>query len=152
MARMLFEKNSKKKVALIEQDYYRVIFNPPGGGGKLNSATIHKMIYHNVVTALNDGYDVILEGILSVKSYEKVLESIFKKHPKENYLFYFDISFEETIRRHGTRVVKGKQFGRKEMQEWYPGSHRSNHKLEMLIPESYSIKQTIAFIKKKTGL
>ena len=102
VARRLFE-SAKQKTCLIEQDYYRFIFNPAGGGSRPNSDTIHKMIKLNVLAALDDGYDVILEGILSVKSYAELLNDIFRQHPKNNFMFYFDISFEETVRRHHTK-------------------------------------------------
>ncbi len=150
IAKMLF-KNAGQKVCLIEQDHYRFIFKPAGGGSKANGATIHKMIKDNVLTALRDGYDVILEGILSVKSYGAVLESIFTEHPDENYIFYFDISFEETLRRHTTRDPKENSFGEEEMKEWYPDAHRSNHELEKIIPETFSIKETVQFIEKTSN-
>ena len=72
----LFE-GAVRRVCLIEQDHYRFIFRPAGGGSLPNSATIHRMIEHNVMAALIDGYDVILEGILSVRSYGLVLDRLF---------------------------------------------------------------------------
>lgn len=168
-SKILFD-GAKKRTALIEQDYYRFIFNPPGGGKKPNSDTIHKMIKNDVLIALQDGYDVILEGILSVKAYDKVLEDIFAQHPKENYIFYFDIGFEETVKRHKARQqaaqnngnnklvqdekrgLRLQQFGEKEMQEWYSAAHKSNHSLEKIIPETFSVEETISYIKKITKL
>ncbi len=149
IAKLLFKK-AKRKVCLIDQDHYRFIFKPAGGGSKANGSTIHKMIESDVLIALKDGYDVILEGILSVKSYSEVLESIFNKHPKENYIFYFDVSFKETLKRHAARTLKAPKFGEQEMKGWYPAAHRSNHKLERVIPERFSIKDTVGFIKKTT--
>lgn len=151
VAKALFE-SAKRKTAFIDQDYYRFIFKPAGGGSKPNSDTIHKMILHNTLQALSDGYDVILEGILSVRSYGRVLDEIFTKHPKNNYIFYFDISFKETVRRHKTRKLKNAQFGESEMREWYPVAHRSNHKFEHIIPESFTIKDTVAYIKEVSEL
>ena len=146
VAKKLFKK-AKHKICLIEQDYYRFIFKPAGGGSKPNKDTIHKMIKQNTIVALKDGYDVILEGILSVKSYADVLESIFSEHPTENYLFYFDVSFKETVRRHHTKPRKKKEgFGEADMKEWYPAAHRSNHKFERIIPEEYSIEETVRYI------
>jgi len=120
VAKIVFE-GAKRKIALIDQDHYRFIFRPAGGGSKPNTDTIHKMILHNTLQALNDGYDVILEGILSVRSYGEVLEEMFRRHPTENYMFYFDISFEETVRRHKTRVCKS-EVGEADMHEWYPAA------------------------------
>lgn len=144
-AKLLFEK-AQHKVVYVEQDHYRFMFKPAGGGSKANSDTIHKMIKSNVLTALEDGYDVILEGILSVKSYALVLDELFAAHTGENYLYYFDISFEETVRRHSFRKAKSMLFGDTEMREWYPAAHRSNHTLEQIIPESSTLDETVAYI------
>lgn len=109
------------------------------------------MIESNVLTALEDGYDVILEGILSVKSYSEVLERIFTKHPDDNHMYYFDISFDETVRRHATREKVG-DFGEEDMREWYPAAHKSDHKLERIIPESFSLQETVDFIVRTSSL
>lgn len=151
ISKLLFDK-ATHRIALIEQDYYRFIFKPAGGGGKPNSDTIHKMIKNNVLSALQDGYDVILEGILSVKSYDAILDEIFEAHDGENYMYYFDISFEETVRRHATRKGKALEFGASEMKEWYPIAHRSNHQLERVIPETHSVLDTLNQIVSETQL
>ncbi len=145
VAKILFKK-ANRRVALIDQDHYRFIFKPAGGGGKPNSDTIHKMIESDVIIALDAGYDVILEGILSVKSYSKVLDRIFVAHKGENYMYYFDISFKETVRRHNMRKTEMMKFTDKDMREWFPQAHRSGHELEEIIPESFSIDETVAHI------
>jgi len=73
IAKELFKK-TKGKTVLIQQDYYRFIFKPAEGGSKPNSDVIYRMIEHNTALALQSGYNVILEGILSVKSYQKSLK------------------------------------------------------------------------------
>lgn len=151
-AKTLFN-NASRRTALIDQDHYRFIFKPAGGGSKPNSDTIHKMIKGDVLIALHDGYDVILEGILSVQAYGEVLDDIFTQHPKENYIFYFNVSLEETIKRHTMKRLDPElpSFGEKEMREWYDNAHRSNHELESIIPETFSPEQTVDFIKKVSG-
>ena len=152
VAKKLFN-SSEYKVCLIEQDHYRFIFKPAGGGTKPNIDTIHQMIKANVLAALEDGYDVILEGILNVKSYAKVLDDIFSQHGGENYMYYFDISFEETVKRHKTKPLKKTGgFGEQDMREWYPAAHRSSHQLERIIPESYSLEKTVETILSESGL
>ena len=143
-AKIIF-KQAKNRIALIDQDHYRFIFKPAGGGSKPNSDTIHKMIKGDVLIALNDGYDVILEGILSVKSYAELLDEIFAAHKGENYMYYFDISFEETLKRHRTKP-NANDWTEEDMKEWYPSAHRSDHTLERIIPESYSLDETVAYI------
>jgi predicted kinase len=147
VAKVLFD-DAKQRTVLIDQDHYRYIFKPAGGGSKSNADTIHKMIKTNTLIALADGYDVILEGILSVKSYAKVLDDIFAQHPTQNYMFYFDVSFEETVRRHAIRKTNQHHFGEEDMREWYPAAHRSNHQLEQIIPEALTLDETVQFIKK----
>lgn len=151
VSKLLLE-GATHKIALIEQDYYRFIFKPAGGGSKPNSDAIHEMIKQNVITALSHGYDVILEGILSVKSYDAVLESIYSVHPNNNFVYYFDISFEETVRRHATRPDKMQQFSATDMEEWYPASKKSRQIHENIIPESYSIEDTLKKILTDTKL
>lgn len=91
-----------RQTAYIEQDQYRFMFKPPGGHDG-ETKTIHEMILHNALTALRDGYDVILEGILNQPSYHEVFEALVREHPKNNYAFYFDVSFDETVQRHRMR-------------------------------------------------
>lgn len=110
------------------------------------------MIKSDTLIALRDGYDVILEGILSVRSYGELLDEIFTGHPEKNYMFYFDVSLEETLRRHTGRETKLREFGETEMREWYPAAHRSNHRLEQLIPESLSLEETVRFIQQASGI
>ena len=151
VAKLLFEK-VQGRVALIEQDYYRFMFKPAGDGGKLHSTTTHQMIKSDVLIALENGYDVILEGILGEKSYSKVFEDIFAKHPEENYIYYFDISIEETIRRHKTRTVRDPGFTPEDMKSWFPAAHRSNHKFEKVIPEESSARDSAEFIVQTSAL
>lgn len=151
VAKLLFEK-ATNPTALIEQDHYRFMFKPSEGGGKANSVVVRKIIKHNILQTLSDGYDVILEGILSQNSYATLLEEIFVQHPEENYIFYFDISLEETMRRHETRVVSGPKFGPEKMKNWYSMAHKSNHKFERLVYEKNSIEDTLGYIINETKL
>lgn len=145
VARHLFER-AARRVCLIEQDHYRFIFRPAGGGSLPNSATIHRMIEHNVMAALVDGYDVILEGILSERSYGRVLDRLFSAGVSENFLYSFDVSLDETLRRHRTRPTTGRGFTEDDMRDWYPHAHPWGHELEQLIPESASLEDIVARI------
>jgi adenylate kinase family enzyme len=142
---------TERRTALIQQDHYRFIFKPAGGGGQHNSCVIHQMIEHNCTCALADGYDVILEGILSVKSYEAVLDRIIASHSGPSSIFYFDVSFEETAHRHESRRSTC-NFTVEDMRLWYADSHRSNHRLEKIIPEHYSEAEIVKFICRETSL
>ena len=149
VARQLFERASSR-VCLIQQDHYRFIFRPAGGGSLPNAATIHRMIEHNVTAALADGYNVILEGILSQRSYGEVIDRLFEAGRSVNFLYSFDISIEESLRRHRTRVVDGPGFTEDDMRDWYPHAHPWGHHIERLIPESASLDETVRQITNDT--
>ncbi len=144
IAKKLFE-NSKTKTALIQQDHYRFIFNPAGGGSKTNAKVIHQMIEHNTKAALRQGYNVILEGVLGSKNYDEIIDRIIAEHSGSSYIFYFDISFQETLKRHNTKAERS-EFGEEEMRVWYPASYKSGHALEKLIPEAFSVDETVQYI------
>lgn len=142
---------AKNPIVLIEQDHYRFIFRPPGAGGKANSHTIGRLIKSSVLIALEDGYDVILEGILSARRYRPLLDDLLAAHTSDSHLFYFNVSLDESIRRHNTKA-KPHGFGEADLKQWYPAAQRSNHPMERLIPESYSLTEAVAFVLESSGL
>jgi predicted kinase len=147
-AKAVFEK-ATSRIALIEQDYYRFIFKQSGDGSKSNSAAIHKMIKSDVLIALEEGYNVVLEGILSPKSYDKIIEDIMAQHRGETYIYYFDISFEETVRRHATR---NEDFKPEDMKEWFAVSYKSEVHTEIIITESSALEDTVSRILVQTRI
>jgi 2-phosphoglycerate kinase len=143
VAQALF-KNASQPTVLIQQDYYRFIFKP--AGGKLNSKSIHKMIKANVLVALEDGYNVILEGIFNVHSYTGTFKEIFAVHPENNFMFTFDISFEETLRRHRTKPNKD-EWSESDMKDWYHPQDFMGYDFEEVIPEAYSQTEIVQKIQ-----
>jgi adenylate kinase family enzyme len=142
-AKELF-KGAKRPTAFIEQDHYRFMLKPPGG--KLHSKTIHQMILQDTLTALGDGYDVILEGLLTMKSYGEVFKKLIREHPTENYMFYFDISFDETLRRNSSRITKG-MFTEEDMRQWYKPHDVTGYDFEHVISDRNTLKQTLGQIR-----
>lgn len=65
----------------------------------------------------NIGYDVIIEGILARKNYGTMFNEVIALFD-EVYIYYLDISFEETLRRHKTKP-NAHEFGEELMREWY---------------------------------
>ena len=61
---------------------------------------------------------VILEGIFIADWYRELFEAAIEMYGSEIYAYYFDIPFEETVRRHQTRS-KAAEFGATEMREWW---------------------------------
>jgi adenylate kinase family enzyme len=148
VAKALFEQ-AKRPAALIGQDQYR--FNLKPAGGTLGSKTMQKMVKASVLAALEDGYDVILEGIFKVKTWKVIFDGIFKEHPKDNYIFYFDISFEETIHRHRTKPNKN-EWSEENMKSWFKVKDFLGYDSEYAIDEKSSKNETINKVKEIAGI
>jgi hypothetical protein len=76
---------------------------------------------------------------------------VFEEHPDENYLFYLDVSFGETLKRHQSRPEKA-DFGVDEMKRWWDYASPTSHLTEKIIPESSSLAETLKTIRQVTGL
>lgn len=61
---------------------------------------------------------VILEGILRADWYQPLFEFAVSLYGADIYAYYFDISFEETLKRHQTKP-NCDSFGAEEMRRWY---------------------------------
>jgi len=149
VARKLLD-TAKKKTAIIHQDSYRGIFNPPGGGHKHNGEVIALMIEHNTTTALKHGYNVILEGVLNVKMYQDTLDRIIENHVGDTHLFHLDVSLEETVER-GKKKSLSTLFTAEQLEEWYPASRVPYHNFETLLPQHFSCDDSLEFILDSLG-
>lgn len=151
VAKRLHEE-SKRKVVLIQQDYYREQILNDREGLKSSSKQMRlEMFETDIRIALRHGYNVIVEGILNTRTHLPIFESIWKDHPEENYLFYLDVSLEETLRRHKNRE-KSANFGSEEMKEWYEFASPTGLDWEVVIPEESSADESIAKIRSIAGL
>lgn len=128
-----------RPMAVIEQDYLRRILlkekDVPNG---LNIELIKK----TTLFLLDSSYDVIMEGIFDKKRYSKMFKEITEQHPTNNYFFYFDISLEETLRRHQYKPNQD-DFGEREMRNWYKEKDFLNFVNEVIIPEEFSLEETV---------
>ncbi len=111
------------------------------------------MIRQNILTALNDGYDVILEGILSTKSYKKDVDEILSHFPAEVHAFYFDVSLAEATRRHRSRPSRNTiSYTEDDLQTFYPPVYEPIYKDEKVIPETYSAHEAVTYILKTSEI
>lgn len=146
VAKALREK-SELKIAIVEQDYLRrFILKEKETEGNNNIA----LIKQTVEFALEHRYTVILEGILYFPRYGEMLKTLVEQCP-DNYFYYFDVSFDETLKRHATKP-NSHEFGEKEMREWYKPRDLTHFETEKVIPESYSLEQTVQFICSESKL
>ena len=81
---------------------------------------------------------VILEGILDSEVYRPVFEAAKEAFGEEIYAYYYDLPFEETLRRHATKP-NHMDFGEADMREWW-----KEKDLIGLIPETVFTKDVSA--------
>lgn len=86
----------------------------------------------------------IIEGIL----YSERYDSLFRALPAlfdPIHAYYFDVSFEETLRRHETRPQRT-LFGPEHMRDWWLDHDLLTVIPEAIIPESSTLDETVARI------
>lgn len=103
-----------EKTMLIQQDVVRrEILNVRDTSG--NSAI--KLIENLALYGKSIDYNVIVEGILSTRKYGEMLQRVVAQFDRV-FVYYFDIPFEETLRRHKTKPNVD-EFGEKELRDWW---------------------------------
>ena len=80
---------------------------------------------------------VIMEGIYVAEWYRELFEVAIELYGSDIYAYYFDIPFEETVRRHQTRS-KAAEFGADEMRRWWVEKDYLDLIKETLITEDMS--------------
>lgn len=61
---------------------------------------------------------VIVEGILYKHRYGEMLNQLIEFYNNNAYVYYFDLPFEETVKRHNTRPQKN-EFGIESLRSWF---------------------------------
>lgn len=88
---------------------------------------------------------VILEGIMYADWYEPLFELAVQLYGADIYAYYFDIPFEETLKRHQTKP-NCHSFGEKEMRRWWREKDFSAVLNEVTITDEKEMKETAADI------
>lgn len=126
-------------VAWVEQDYLRrVVLHEHDIPDGLNIGLISQTVRY----ALGHGCDVILEGILYAARYSEMLQALRDDHRGRTIWYWFDVSLEETLRRHAMRP-QSKEFGADAMRNWYRERNPLEFVTETLVPEEWTIDETV---------
>jgi len=141
--------NGSLKVALIEQDYFRRTVLKEKDS--VSNTDFPELLVQTVTLLLNKKYIIIVEGIFSKKKYEKYLLNLIDLNKDNNYVFYIDVSLEETFRRHVTKP-NSDEFGKEEIRRWYLEKDYLKTNEEIIIKENNSQKETVDLILKKVDL
>lgn len=88
---------------------------------------------------------VILEGILKADWYRELFEQIKKEFGQEIYAYYYEIPFEETLKRHQTKP-NCNEFGEEEMKRWWNEKDYISFIPEKIITTESSLDITVDMI------
>ncbi len=84
----------------------------------------------------------ILEGIMCDKWYKPLFELANQLYGSEIYAYYFDISFEETLKRHKTKP-NCLEFGEEAMRRWWKEKDYSEVLSELSITEEQELQSIV---------
>ncbi len=130
-----------RPTAVLSQDYFRrSIYDELERESGAHSDLLEAAACH----CIGLGQNVVLDGIFNARRYSAMLERI--SHTAQDARFYaFDLSFEETVRRHETRP-KSSEFTSLEMSEWYHGWQPLLFVEERRIDHSESVEEIVGRI------
>ncbi|WP_152364423.1 AAA family ATPase [Microlunatus speluncae] len=125
-------------VAIIGQDVIRreILSSGEDAGGH-PIALIDLMARH----LLDRGLDVIIEGILNADWYAETLTRLIADHRGVGRSYVWNLTFEETLRRHATKPVAN-AFGEAEMRTWWRGFQPITGLDEAVITADESLEAT----------
>jgi predicted kinase len=129
--------------ALVEQDYLRRVLLREHESSQTPAAA--ELIGMNARFALDRGYHTIVEGILDRHRYGPMLGHLIEGHAGPTSVYYLEVSWEETLRRHETRP-QAADFTGSQMRAWYRPHDVLGRPGEVVIAEHSTAEQTIALI------
>lgn len=108
-------------------------------------------VISNLLDFTSKNYDItILEGIFVKRKYEKLFNNIRGIYKLEQIqAYYYDLSFEETIKRHSMRDCK-EEFDDKKMRSWFVEKDYLDDFNEIKFDENISINEAISTIEFNT--
>lgn len=91
--------------------------------------------------------NVILEGILKAEWYRPLFESAVSLFQDRIFAYYYDIPFEETLKRHRTKPLeKQMSFGEAEMRSWWNEKDYITLIPEKIFTKDISLEQAVELI------
>ena len=133
--------------ALVEQDYLRrTVLKELDRPGGLAPA----LIGQTARLALDNGYHVVLEGILAAARYRPMIEDLIAGHRGDSHVFYIDVPLEETLRRHALRP-QATEFTADDMRGWYLPDDRLDLPCERVIAPTATLDEAVDLIAAEAG-
>jgi adenylate kinase family enzyme len=107
-----------------------------------------QLIYDLGMYGKKIGYNIIIEGILSSERGGEMLRKLIKDFEGESYVYYFDIPFDETLRRHNSKPNHD-EFGEKEMREWWKEKDYLGIEGEQIIAEDMDENEIVRLMEEQ---
>jgi predicted ABC-type ATPase len=128
--------------ALVQQDHLRrIVLREPDVSGATAPGLLDAMVRH----ALDAGFHVVCEGTMARSRYLDVVADLQADHRGRTSIFYLDVSWAESVRRHDVRT-EPYDMSVEEMR----GSYRQREVLglpgEELIEEWVSLTDKVAIV------
>jgi hypothetical protein len=101
--------------------------------------------------ALDAGYHTVVEGLMYADHYGEMLTRLLADHRGVSRAYYFDVPFDETLRRHATKPVAA-EFGAAELRAWYRASDLLPGGTETVIGADSSLEETVDRVMRESGL
>jgi adenylylsulfate kinase-like enzyme len=134
-------------IAIVGQDNLRrVVLREHDQPGAVNIGLIDTVARY----ALDNGYHVIVEGIMYAAHYGDMLTALRADHRGLTRCYYLDVPFEETLRRHETKQVT--EYGPAEMRGWYREHDLLPGGIERVITAETSLEAAVGLIMQETDL
>ncbi|MGW1177225.1 AAA family ATPase [Kitasatospora sp. NPDC002543] len=135
-------------LAVVGQDVLRrTVLRERDVPGGANIGLIDLVARH----ALGHGFHTVVEGILTAEHYGPMLARLAADHRGRCFLYYLDVGFEETVRRHATRP-QAAEFSPEEMADWYRPHDLLPHGIERVVGPHSGLDETVGRILADTGL
>lgn len=147
VARELQHERGRDQVAVISQDVVRreVLWARDRAG---NPAI--DLIGLMARYALERGLSVIVEGILHPERYGDMLLDLTRGHRGTTLAYFWDLPFDETLRRHATKS-NANEFGENEMRAWWYGTALVDGLDEVRIGAHESLAATLERVRADCG-
>lgn len=93
---------------------------------------------------------VVLEGILPTGDYRPLFEAAQRLYGERIFAYYYDLSFEETLRRHATKPNRN-DFGESDMRRWWREHDFIGFLPETILTAEVSLEEAASRILRDMG-
>ncbi|MEV2256944.1 AAA family ATPase [Streptomyces sp. NPDC050147] len=104
--------------------------------------------------ALDNGFHVVVEGILYADRYGPMLQDLVRTHRGVSRCYYLDVPYAETVRRHATKADAQylQHVTPDHLSDWYRAKDLLPDALETVVDADSALDDTIQRIMRESGL